>query len=262
VLQAAITSLIQQQRGGNSTEEDALEIEKLLLKAKRSGVKAFLRSLLPPVVPAVKVRDGAAAVACPEPAGSAAAAKDTAVATSRQQPVAVPGPSPVFAKSAFLPIETFAFDGGQSGSTVEVYISAGMEGVKEAAKERVSCDFTRNSFDLQIKDFKGKNYRMLKTNLEKDIVPEESKVVVKKNSVVLKLRKKLGEHGFDYWSNLTSKSTKRIDDIDKKNPSAGIQDMLKEMYEDGDEKTRRIIGEAMSKKEGDTSLPSFGKDDY
>ena len=35
-----------------------------------------------------------------------------------------------------------------------------------------------------------------------------------------------------------------------------------EACNDGDETTRRIIGEAMSKKPGGTSLPSFGKDDY
>lgn len=38
----------------------------------------------------------------------------------------------------------------------------------------------------------GKNYRLLKENLDKEIVPEESKVVVKKNQVKVQLRKASG----------------------------------------------------------------------
>ena len=83
---------------------------------------------------------------------------------------------------------------------------------------------------------------------------------MKKNSVVVKLRKVKGEKGYDYWGNLTSKTNKRIEDIDSKNPRDGILEMMKEMYDDGDEKTRRMIGEAMSK-EG-PSTKSFLKDDY
>ena len=254
------------QASGNAASdarEDAVEIEKLLAKAKRSGVKAFLRGLLPKAPTVAGPGDEGATAAPPRTtAATSAATTASESASSTQQPVALATPAPVYPKSAFLPIETFAFDGGDSGSTVEVYITANMEGIKEAAKERVTCSYTATSFDLQILDFRGKNYRMLKENLEHDIVPEESKVVVKKNSVVVKLRKKKGKHGFDYWSNLTTKGKKRVDDIDEKNPSAGITDMLKEMYEDGDEKTRRLIGEAMSKKPGDSSLPSFGADDY
>ena len=103
---------------------------------------------------------------------------------------------------------------------------------------------------------------MFKDNLEKDIVPEKSKFVVKKNSIVIKLKKTEEEHGgFGYWTNLTSKTKKRVDDIDSKNPAAGITDMLKEMYEDGDEKTRKLIGQAMSKRgTGESSMPNM--DDY
>ena len=69
-----------------------------------------------------------------------------------------------------------------------VYLTSGMDGVGEA-KDRVSCDFTKDSFDLKIHDFGGKNYRLVKTNLDKEIIPSESKVVVKKNSIKITLRK-------------------------------------------------------------------------
>jgi hypothetical protein len=35
----------------------------------------------------------------------------------------------------------------------------------------------------------GKNYRLVKTNLEKDIIPSESKTVVKPDKVIVKLKK-------------------------------------------------------------------------
>jgi hypothetical protein len=35
----------------------------------------------------------------------------------------------------------------------------------------------------------GRNYRLLKDNLDKDIIPAESKYIVKKDKVVLKLQK-------------------------------------------------------------------------
>ena len=38
-------------------------------------------------------------------------------------------------------------------------------------------------------DFEGKNYRIIKDNLEKEIVPEQSKFSVKKDKVVIKLQK-------------------------------------------------------------------------
>ena len=64
---------------------------------------------------------------------------------------------------------------------VYVYITSGVDGVGEA-KERVTCDFTPTSFDLKVLGLKGKNLRLLKNGLEKEIVPEESKVIVKKVS--------------------------------------------------------------------------------
>ena len=47
--------------------------------------------------------------------------------------------------------------------------------VEGAAKEKVSCDFSTHSFDLKVLDCAGENYRLRKDNLDKAIVPAESK---------------------------------------------------------------------------------------
>ena len=77
---------------------------------------------------------------------------------------------------------------GKTPQNVYVYILSGIDGVGEI-KERVTCDFKKNSFDLKIHGLNGKNYRLVKTNLDKDIIPSESKCVVKKNKITLSLRK-------------------------------------------------------------------------
>jgi hypothetical protein len=56
-------------------------------------------------------------------------------------------------------------------------------------KDNVTCDFTNCSFDLKVHGLNGKNYRLINDNLEKDIVPGQSKFVVKKNKVVITLQK-------------------------------------------------------------------------
>jgi len=115
-------------------------------------------------------------------------------------------------------------------------------------KEQIKCDFHTSSFDLIVKNLEGKSYRLVKTNLEKDIVPDKSKYIVKSDKIVIKLAKVKGEYGsFDYWSKLTNEKkgvtgSKKSDD-----PSAGLMDMMKDMYDSGDDNMKKMIGETMMK---------------
>jgi len=72
---------------------------------------------------------------------------------------------------------------------------------------------------------------MIKDNLEKKIIPSESKCVVKKNRIELQLAKNSQKHGgFDHWSKLESNKTKAEKEADlgktEKDPTAGIWDMM------------------------------------
>jgi len=100
---------------------------------------------------------------------------------------------------------------------VTVYVS--LDGVGQA-KDRVDCKFGNNSFDLQVGkgvggqgikcpmttvmvisklvfsdggnqvvDLNGTSYRLLNENLDKDIVPGDSKIVVKKDQIKIQLKK-------------------------------------------------------------------------
>ncbi len=116
-------------------------------------------------------------------------------------------------------------------------------GLKKGDKDKVKCDFSTSSFDLIVTDVDGKNFRLSKSNLEKDIKPEDSKVRVKDGKVVLLLAK---VNNWDYWTNLVSK-TKRKPAAAGAAGDGGIMDMMKEMYDSGDDNMKRVIGQAWEK---------------
>jgi len=67
--------------------------------------------------------------------------------------------------------------------------------------------------------------RLLKDNLDKDIIPDKSRVVVKKNKIVLKLAKVKGEYSYEHWNNLTAKKSREEKKDTKKDPMGGT-DMI------------------------------------
>lgn len=139
----------------------------------------------------------------------------------------------------------FAFDaGGYNSAFVTLYID--LPSVGSVPKENISCAFTETSFDLIVKDLNGKTYRLFKDNLENSIDVEKSKKVIKADKVLVKLAKKKSEYGsYDHWSSLTAKKQKKPSAKD--NPAAGIMDLMKDMYESGDDNMRKVIGETMMK---------------
>ena len=60
-----------------------------------------------------------------------------------------------------------------------VHLLSGFEGIGEA-KESVQCDFGKRSFDLRVLGYKGKNWRLRKDGLDKEIDPAGSRVKVGK----------------------------------------------------------------------------------
>jgi len=144
-------------------------------------------------------------------------------------------------------LPSFAWDQGEYNSKwVTVYCTSGLDGVGEV-KQNVTCDFTKSTFDLKVVDLNGKSFRLYKDNLDKDIIPEESKFSVKKNSINIKLKKVKGEYSYENWTDLVSKKTEEQKQKTKEDPMGGIMDMMKDMYDNGDDQMKRTIGEAMSK---------------
>lgn len=183
----------------------------------------------------------------------------TAAAASPPTPVTTP-PIATTPSIRYVSIDRFSFDaGGYDTPFVTLYIP--LPGVGSIASDNVQCKFTKESFDLIVNDLQGKSYRLVKDNLEKDIDPTKSKYIIKSDKILLKLGKvKTSEYGgYDYWTQLTAKK-ERKQSGKKDDPQKGIMELMKDMYNEGDDNMRKIIGETFMKQQrGELGTP--GMDD-
>mmetsp|Transcript_15325 Transcript_15325/g.28858 ORF Transcript_15325/g.28858 Transcript_15325/m.28858 type:complete len:271 (-) Transcript_15325:66-878(-) len=255
---------------------DAQEIEYLLAKEgmiQRPSVKAHLEAL------AQKIRRDANAIRRLEDSQAKADSglqqpQDVEMKTNTDSSELKPdalvhtvkasAPPSTFSTSIkYKTIDKFSFDSGSYNSpTVTIYIP--LTGIGSHPESNIQCNFTKSSFDVTILDLNGSNYRLLKDSLEHDIVPEDSKMKIKANKIILKLQKVKSEYGmYDSWNELTSKKKKKTESDKNKDPSASIMELMKDMYDQGDDNMKKMIGETMLKqREGrlDSSL-NKGMDD-
>lgn len=175
-------------------------------------------------------------------------------------PLSMPTPASSSSSVTYVSISNYGWDQDEYGkepNNVYIYLTSGMDGVGEC-KERVSCSFEARSVDLKIHDFGGKNYRLVLTHLDKEIDPAESKAIVKKNMIKLKLRKVKGTYGYDSWIDLKSKNPSK--DKSDADPAAGLMDMMKQMYDEGDDTMKKTLGEAMLKSRQSQAMGGDGLD--
>lgn len=190
------------------------ETEHLISLATFSGIKALLQAH------AAKLKKAEAERINRENATTAASVASSSTNSASVEKLSSTSAAPLF-KGTFIPIEGYAWDQGEYNSPV-VSIFIDLDGVG-TVKDRVEVNFTKSSFDLKVTDLNGKNYRLYKDNLEKNIVPDKSKFIVKSNKIVLKLQKVKGEFSYDHWSSLTAKKKKTEDAVadTKKDPMGG-----------------------------------------
>ncbi|CAJ1420489.1 unnamed protein product [Effrenium voratum] len=215
---------------------DAAELEALLQQAKRPAVQQELQKLLK------QFQAAAEKPPAPEPAEPKAAEPKAAEPKAELRPT---GP--------WEEITTFALDLG--GMNSDIVVDVRLKGVEALPQENVTCDFKPDSFDLKVLNLEGHNYRFLRTNLEKDIVPGESSIRVKKNHVLVTLRKVKEKYGYESWMDLCAKGKRRSAAKDTTDPQDGLMSMMKDLYEDGDDNMKKIIGEAMYKARSGQSDP-------
>ncbi|KAL0337467.1 UNVERIFIED_CONTAM: Calcyclin-binding protein [Sesamum calycinum] len=138
-------------------------------------------------------------------------------------------------KGSIEPLLTYAtlgsFSWDQDNDKLKIYVS--LEGVDQ---EKIEADFKPMSFDIKFHDVQGKNYRYAVPKLNKEIVPEKCKVLVKPKRVVVTLVKASKGN----WLDLHFKEDKN-------------------MYEEGDEEMKRTIAKAWSDaRSGKTADPLKG----
>ncbi|KAL1169621.1 hypothetical protein V6Z11_A05G158500 [Gossypium hirsutum] len=164
--------------------------------------------------------------------GNAAAPPPTA--SQIPTPISTSVKAPINPALNYVSVSSFSWD--QDMDKVKIYVF--LEGVEQ---EKIQTDFKPLSFDVKFHDVKGKNYRCAVPKLNKEIVPEKCKVVVKPTRVIITLFKaSKGD-----WPDLYSKEDKLKPNLDKEqDPMAGIMDLMKNMYEEGDDEMKRTIAKA------------------
>ncbi|KAE9613647.1 hypothetical protein Lal_00016357 [Lupinus albus] len=134
----------------------------------------------------------------------------------------------------YATLASFSWD--QDGDKVKIYVS--LEGVDES---KIESEFKPTSFDVKFHDVQGKNYRCAIPKLNKEITPEKCKILVKPKRVVVTLIKASKGN----WSDLHFKEDKLKPSLGKeKDPMGGIMDLMKNMYEEGDEEMKKTIAKA------------------
>ncbi|KAB1221312.1 Calcyclin-binding protein [Morella rubra] len=134
----------------------------------------------------------------------------------------------------YVTLGSFSWD--QDNEKVKIYVS--LEGVEQ---EKIETEFKPMSVDVKFHEVQGKNYRCAIAKLNKEIVPDKCKVLVKPTRVIITLFK--ASKGS--WLDLQFKEDKLKPNTDKdRDPMAGIMDLMKNMYEEGDDEMKRTIAKA------------------
>ncbi|KAJ4982177.1 hypothetical protein NE237_033014 [Protea cynaroides] len=162
--------------------------------------------------------------------------KEAPSAGTSKTPAPIPVPIKVSATPTINYVTLGSFSWDQDSDKVKIYLF--LEGVDQ---EKVESSIKPIALDIKFHDVQGKNYRYAIPKLNKEIVPEKTKVVVKPNKVIITLVKASKGN----WLDLHYKEDKLKPNLDKeRDPMAGIMDMMKNMYAEGDEDMKRTIAKA------------------
>ncbi|XP_023001468.1 calcyclin-binding protein [Cucurbita maxima] len=176
--------------------------------------------------------------------------KETVPQTHAPTPVSISTAKvPINSGIVYTPLPGFSWD--QDNDKVKIYVS--LEGIEQ---EKVEADYKKQSIDIKFHDVKGKNYRFAIPKLNKEIVPEKCKLLVKPTRAVITLYKASKGN----WLDLHLKEDKLKPGLDKeRDPMAGIMDLMKNMYDEGDDEMKRTIAKAWTDaRSGKTADPLKG----
>lgn len=191
-----------------------------------------------------------------EMAGASGAIENSKPGTSDDTPaaavpVSVPAPvitskasvSPVARSKKYTKISSYGWD--QTEANVKIYVA--LPDVESIEPNLVTFSATEEAFTLTVDGLGGKNYTLIATT-SKALDPAKCIRKIRKGRLILVLKKK--ETGT--WSYLTeseqraadAKAPKPSKGGDAADPQASIMDMMKNMYDSGDDDMKRMIGKA------------------
>lgn len=223
----------------DTVQKDIDEIEKFLLESKRPNISRILKEQLILLQSTLKQE------------------KEKADKENKQNE-STTSSSNVSSKKNYVTLTKYAFD--NSDKFAKIYFTDGLANLKQHPTEKIVSKFNENSFEVCIDEWNGKNLRFACGNLNKKIITEESYVKATASGLIVYLKKEKKEH----WDKLEKSKSMLGEpegslDKNKDDPSAGLMNMMKEMYQNGDDNTKRMIAESwMKAQDGKGGMPDMG----
>ncbi|CAF4030622.1 unnamed protein product, partial [Rotaria sp. Silwood2] len=205
---------------------DIDEIKNLLSQSNRSRVKQFLeiqqRRLETDLITLKEKQE-----------------QNAAPAAEKKPTVTVPSSTN---RSYTKEITLYAWD--QTDKYVKIYVQ-NLDGVGDLPENQVRSSFEVRGFTLEIINLKNINYLFKRGRLLNEIKPEQSSYKVKKDMVIISLAKadsKNWECIFQDEKKTPEKPIPKMDD--GKDPGDSLMQLMKNMYETGDDEMKRTIAKA------------------
>jgi len=159
-------------------------------------------------------------------------------------------------------IKDYSWD--QSEKFVKLYLT-GLDGLADIDASSIKIEYTEYSLSVRIENIKGKT---LLFNIHKTchkIHPDKSYHKVKRDYVVIFMSK---YNPGSSWSHIThaekaaadakkSNDVKPTDAASNDDPSAGLMNMMKKLYNEGDEEMKRTIAKAWTEGQQKNGVPGM-----
>jgi len=214
------------------TTEDVHELQRLLELTTRPVVKAIIHSQIDEL-------QRQCDRICENPTGP----RPPVLHTEEPQLISLAGGAGAAASApepGFVTIEKFGWD--QENNTVNVFVE--IPGIHETPTDHINVHFGPQSLDLKITNHQGKNLRFHVKSLCKPVDPSGCRFKVKKNMIWVTLKKK----EFGWWDSVAFKegSVKKTPNkaADNSDPSASIMNLMRDLYNDGDDEMKKTIAKA------------------
>jgi len=231
-------------------EEDRAELEVLLGQSKRTNVQNVLKAEIAQIDARLETeRASLPPTAATTKSGNKGKEEAEEAEEEEEEEGGDRGEKSGGGGVVYEEVSKYAWD--QGGKNVTMYLS-NLEGIEEAeADGRVSVRFQEGRVSFVALGLGGDGRRNVKLEVElaEEILPSKCKLKVKAGG---KARLILRKVDTKHWVSLKAKSSGLgagggPGKVDKEDPMGGIMDLMKNMYQEGDAKTKALIGEAWTK---------------
>nr|XP_006818998.1 PREDICTED: calcyclin-binding protein-like [Saccoglossus kowalevskii] len=151
-------------------------------------------------------------------------------------------------------ITSYGWD--QSDKFMKLYIT--LKGIETLPKDNCLVQFGEESVTICVSNLNGKNHELIIKTLLNPIIPSDSHFKIKTDMLVVFMKKKDKQT----WAYVTKgdmkNKEKKPPKMDNADPSAGIMNMMKNMYEEGDDDMKRTIAKAWTESRDKQMNPDIG----